>query len=62
MWSIYTGVNICEQVPTLELWTRLQNVLEFDLPYDEIAQVYNPQMGLTDVWRDIDFYTPPKVV
>ena len=57
MWSIYTGVNICEQVPTLELWTRLQDVLQFDLSYDKIAQVYNPQMGLTDVWRVIDFYS-----
>ena len=60
MWSIYTGVNICEQVPTLELWTKLQDVLEFDLSYDKIAQVYNPQMGLTDVWRDIDFYSEKR--
>jgi DNA modification methylase len=27
---------------------------------DEIAQVYNPQMGLTDVWRDIDFYSEKR--
>ncbi len=60
MWSIYTGDNICEQVPTLDLWTKLQEVLSFDLAYDKIAQVYNPQMGLTDVWRDIDFYSEKR--
>lgn len=56
MWSIYTGDNVCEQVPTRELWEKLQAVLEFDLPYEEVAMVFNAQMGLTDVWTDIDFY------
>ncbi|TAD99796.1 MAG: site-specific DNA-methyltransferase [Bacteroidetes bacterium] len=56
MWSIYAGNNICEQVPTLELWQKLQEVLQFDIPYSKIAQTFNPQMGVTDVWRDIDFY------
>ncbi len=56
MWSIYAGNNICEQVPTQELWEKLQNILKFDIPYSKIAQTFNPQMGITDVWRDIDFY------
>ncbi len=56
MWSIYTGNNICEQVPTFELWQKLQEVLEFELDYKSIAQTFNPEMGITDVWRDIDFY------
>ncbi len=56
MWSIYTGNNICEQVPTQELWGKLQNILKFDIPYSKIAQTFNPQMGVTDVWRDLDFY------
>ena len=56
MWSIYTGKNVCEQIPTKELWLKLQNVLNFDLPYEEIGITFNPQMGYTDVWRDIDFY------
>lgn len=56
MWSIYTGKNICEQVPTRELWERLQKVLRFDLEYEKIAQVFNAEMGVTDVWQDIDFY------
>lgn len=56
MWSIYTGKNICEQFPTKELWGKLQSILKFDLPYEKISQTYNAEMGITDVWNDIDFY------
>lgn len=56
MWSIYTGKNICEQFPTKEQWDKLQEVLKFDYDYSKIAQTYNSQMGITDVWNDIDFY------
>ncbi len=56
MWSIYTGDNICEQVPTKELWERLEKVLDFKYPYESFAQVFNTQMGISDVWTDIDFY------
>ena len=61
MWSIYTGKNICEQFPTREVWEKLSNILHFDLKYEQIAQTYNPQMGITDVWRDIDFYSEKKI-
>lgn len=56
MWSIYTGQNVCKQLPTEELWNKLQKILQFDLPYCKISQTFNAQMGLTDVWSDIDFY------
>lgn len=56
MWSIYTGKNVCEQFPTKELWTKLQNILQFDLDYEKIAQTFNAEQGITDVWDDIDFY------
>lgn len=56
MWSIYTGKNICEQFPTKELWEKLCEILKIDIQYERISQTYNPQMGLTDVWEDIDFY------
>lgn len=36
MWSIYTGKNVCEQLPTEELWDKLQTILEFNIPYDKI--------------------------
>ena len=56
MWSIYTGNNILAQVPTAENWRKLQEILQFSLPYEAIAPVFNIEMGITDVWRDIDFY------
>ena len=56
MWSIYTGNNVCEQFPTKELWDKLSHVLSFDCPYEKVAQTFNPQIGVTDVWSDIDFY------
>ena len=56
MWSIYTGKNVCEQLPTEELWDKLQTILEFNIPYDKISQTYHAQMGLTDVWDDVNFY------
>lgn len=61
MWSIYTGDNICEQFPTEELWEKLKDILHYDLPYHKIAQTFNPQMGFTDVWDDIDFYKEKRI-
>ena len=56
MWSIYTGMNVCEQFPTEELWNKLSSILDFEMPYNKVAQTFNPQLGYTDVWTDIDFY------
>mgnify|MGYP001015863505 CR=1 FL=1 len=61
VWSLYTGDNILAQVPTMEMWERLQRVLEFEYPYDQIASVFNIEMGLTDVWSDIDFYDRKRI-
>lgn len=56
MWSIYTGKNVCEQFPTEKLWNKLSSILGFETPYNKVAQTFNPQLGYTDVWTDIDFY------
>lgn len=61
MWSIYTGKNICEQFPTKELWEKLQKILKFDLQYEKIAQTFNTEMGITDVWSDISFTKEKRV-
>ncbi len=55
VWSLYTGDNILAQVPTKEMWEKLQKVLQFKLPYENIAQTFNIEMGITDVWSDINF-------
>lgn len=60
MWSIYTGDNVCRQFPTKSVWNKLQNILKFNIPYEKMAQTFNPQMGLTNVWDDIDFYSEKR--
>lgn len=61
MWSIYTGRNICKQLPTEEIWNKLQDILLFNIQYKSISQTYNAQLGFTDVWNDIDFYEEKKI-
>lgn len=61
MWSIYTGKNMCEQFPTQKTWDKLMNILELDIQYAEYAQTYNPIIGLTDVWSDLDFYSRNRI-
>jgi len=56
VWSLYTGNNILAQVPTREMWDKLQKVLKFQYPFEDISQTFNIEMGITDVWTDIDFY------
>ncbi len=60
MWSIYTGENVCKQLPTEEYWRKLQEILQFDIPYSKISQTYHPQLGITDVWDDISFYSEKR--
>jgi DNA modification methylase len=55
MWSIYAGRNILAQVPTAEMWARLEEVLEFRAPEDLRDFHFKTQMGLTNVWSDISF-------
>ena len=61
MWSIYTGKNICEQLPTEDQWEKLSAILNFDYPYDKLKITFNTEMGITDVWDDIDFYAERKI-
>lgn len=56
LWSLYTGNNILAQIPTKDQWEKLEKILNFKKPYSEVNFVFNPQMGHTDVWSDIDFY------
>lgn len=60
MWSIYTGKNICEQLPTKDVWTKLEEILDFEHCYEKLQITFNPILGLTDVWTDINFYAEKK--
>lgn len=56
MWSLYTGKNVCEQFPKKEMWEKLTGILSLEIPYENVAQTFHPQLGFGDVWDDIDFY------
>lgn len=61
MRSIYTWNNICRQIPTRENRKKLQKILEIDITYDKIEVVFNPELGITDVWDDINFYWEKRI-
>jgi DNA modification methylase len=61
VWSLYTGNNILAQVPTVEMWKRLEDVLDFKAPEDLKGFVFKTQMGVTNVWQDIDFYSEDRI-
>lgn len=61
MWSIYTGDNICGQIPTSEMWSKFQTLLGLNVPYGRISQTFNPIPGLTNVWDDISFFNKNRL-
>ena len=61
MWSLYTGNNILAQVPTEQMWEKLQEILEFNYPHKDISATFNIEMGVTDVWNDLDFYQEKRL-
>jgi DNA modification methylase len=61
MWSIYTGNNVCKKLPTEEIWSKLQDILQFDVPYDKVKITFNKLLGYTDVWDDINFYEEKRI-
>lgn len=61
MWSIYTGKNICEQFPTREIWEKLASILDLEVQYDDLAQTFHQQLGISDVWQDFDFYFKNRI-
>ena len=56
----YDVVHLQRLLRKSQLEEKLEKVLQFDLEYDRIAQTFHPQMGLTDVWTDIDFYSEKR--
>ena len=55
MWSIYTGNNVCEQVPTREKWKIFQDKLCIDVDYDNFEEVFNNAVGLSNVLKNVNF-------
>lgn len=60
LWSIYAGDNIMGKVPPKDKWQKLQEIFGFDVPHEDVRHTFNTEMGLTNVWDDIDFYKEDK--
>lgn len=54
-WTKYCGKTEFPLLPTKEHWLKIQKLLDIDLAYSDIEEVYNGVLGLTNVWSDIDF-------
>lgn len=55
-WTKYCGNTEFPLLPTEEHWNKIRNILNIDIEYNSIKEVYNPILGLTNVWSDINFY------
>ena len=55
-WTKYCGDTEFPLLPTEEHWLNMQEIFNINIPYDNIRETYNPQMRLTNVWSDINFY------
>lgn len=64
-WSSIAGIRKKNtEYPTREVWEKLNEVFETPLPiYDDYIYKFNQETGLTDVWKDINFYDKklPKI-
>ena len=56
-WSSIAGKKQSAlQYPTKDDWIKLEKLFGDIYPYDDIVYKFNQEPGLTDVWRDINFY------
>ena len=60
MWSIYTGKNKCNQVPTKEIWEKFKKVFN-DLPnYETFEEVFNNTLSKGNILKNISFNFPNR--
>lgn len=55
-WTKYCGNTEFPLFPTEDHWNTLRNIFGINTEYKEIQVTYNPIMGLTNVWNDVNFY------
>ena len=61
MWSIYTGNNKCNQVPTKEQWFKFKNIFRLLPDYDTFEEVFNNGMSMGNVLKDYNFITKTRL-
>ena len=61
MWSIYTGNNKCNQVPTKEQWFKFKNIFRLLPDYNTFEEVFNNGMSMGNVLKDYNFITKKQI-
>ena len=54
-WTKYCGNTEFPLFLTEQHWNTLRDIFKIDMEYKEIQVTYNPIMGLTNVWNDVNF-------
>jgi len=60
-WTKYAGETNFPLLPTKQHWDRLREILGIDVNYQQIGVTFNPEFGITNVWKDIDFYSETRI-
>ncbi len=60
-WTKYAGDTRWPLLPTEEHWNKLRQLLDIDVMYREIGVTFNTEWGITNVWRDVDFYAEERI-
>lgn len=55
MWSIYTGNNVCNQVPTKDMWNKFCAIFEGLPDYSSFEEVFNNSAGLSNILPVFNF-------
>lgn len=61
MWSIYTGNNVCQQVPTKEQWNKFRELFSNLPKYESFEEVFNNGLKKGNVLDKFDFRIPNRV-
>lgn len=55
MWSIYSGNNICQQVPTKDKWNKFKSIFDNLPDYETFEEVFNNDLGLSNILSNYSF-------
>ena len=61
MWSIYTGNNKCNQVPTKLQWEKFKGIFNMLPEYSTFEEVFNNGLSMGNVLKGFDFITKPRL-
>ncbi len=61
MWSIYTGNNKCNQVPTKHQWLNFKSIFASLPEYSTFEEVFNNSLSKGSVLKGFDFTSKPRL-